>query len=32
MYSRLLDWFLIYRIETAFLMLERTGTHADLFN
>ena len=26
------DWLLIYRIEAAFLILERTGTHADLFD
>jgi mRNA interferase YafQ len=26
------DWLLIYRIETTFLILERTGTHADLFD
>ena len=25
------DWLLIYRIEGQFLILERTGTHADLF-
>jgi mRNA interferase YafQ len=26
------DWLLIYRIEATFLILERTGTHADLFD
>lgn len=26
------DWLLIYRVEAAFLILERTGTHADLFD
>ena len=26
------DWLLIYRIEATILILERTGTHADLFN
>ncbi|MEK9142020.1 MAG: type II toxin-antitoxin system YafQ family toxin [Nitrospirota bacterium] len=26
------DWLLIYRIEAAFLVLERTGTHVDLFD
>jgi mRNA interferase YafQ len=26
------DWLLIYRIEAMFLILERTGTHADLFD
>lgn len=26
------DWLLIYRIEASFLILERTGTHADLFD
>ena len=26
------DWRLIYRIEATFLILERTGTHADLFD
>lgn len=26
------DWLLIYRIEGQFLVLERTGTHADLFD
>jgi len=26
------DWLLIYRIETTFLILERTGTHSDLFD
>ncbi|MBS0168407.1 MAG: type II toxin-antitoxin system YafQ family toxin [Nitrospira sp.] len=25
------DWLLIYRIEVTFLILERTGTHSDLF-
>lgn len=25
------DWLLIYRVEGDFLLLERTGTHADLF-
>jgi mRNA interferase YafQ len=25
------DWLLIYRVEQDFLFLERTGTHADLF-
>jgi len=25
------DWLLIYRIDEDFLFLERTGTHADLF-
>lgn len=25
------DWLLIYRIDQDFLFLERTGTHADLF-
>jgi mRNA interferase YafQ len=25
------DWLLIYRIETGFLYLIRTGTHSDLF-
>ncbi|MDF0672995.1 MAG: type II toxin-antitoxin system YafQ family toxin [Nitrospira sp.] len=26
------DWLLIYRIEATFLILERTGTHSDLFD
>ncbi|HRI37493.1 MAG TPA: type II toxin-antitoxin system YafQ family toxin [Nitrospira sp.] len=26
------DWLLIYRIEATILILERTGTHADLFS
>lgn len=26
------DWLLIYRIDATFLILERTGTHADLFD
>ena len=26
------DWLLIYRIEATILILERTGTHADLFD
>lgn len=26
------DWLLIYRVEATFLILERTGTHADLFD
>jgi mRNA interferase YafQ len=26
------DWLLIYRIEATVLILERTGTHADLFD
>jgi mRNA interferase YafQ len=26
------DWLLIYRIEATFLILERTGTRADLFD
>ncbi len=26
------DWLLIYRIKATILILERTGTHADLFN
>ncbi len=26
------DWLLIYRIEATFLILELTGTHADLFD
>ncbi|MEK6785850.1 MAG: type II toxin-antitoxin system YafQ family toxin [Nitrospirota bacterium] len=26
------SWLLIYRIEATFLILERTGTHADLFD
>lgn len=26
------DWLLIYRIEATILILERRGTHADLFN
>jgi mRNA interferase YafQ len=26
------DWLLIYRIDVTFLILERTGTHADLFD
>ena len=26
------DWLLIYKIEATFLILERTGTHADLFD
>ncbi|MBX3329426.1 MAG: type II toxin-antitoxin system YafQ family toxin [Nitrospira sp.] len=26
------DWLLIYRIEATFLILERTGTHTDLFD
>ncbi|MDF0674472.1 MAG: type II toxin-antitoxin system YafQ family toxin [Nitrospira sp.] len=26
------DWLIIYRIEATFLILERTGTHADLFD
>ena len=25
------DWLLIYRVHEDFLFLERTGTHADLF-
>ncbi len=25
------DWLLIYRLDAQFLILERTGTHADLF-
>ena len=25
------DWLLIYKIEDGILFLERTGTHADLF-
>jgi mRNA interferase YafQ len=26
------DWLLIYRIDATCLILERTGTHADLFD
>ncbi len=26
------DWLLIYKVEAATLRLERTGTHADLFD
>ena len=26
------DWLLIYRISATLLILERTGTHSDLFN
>ncbi len=26
------DWLLIYRTDEEFLFLERTGTHADLFD
>ena len=26
------DWLLIYRIEATFLIVERTGPHADLFD
>ena len=25
------DWLLIYKIETGYIIFERTGTHADLF-
>lgn len=26
------DWLLIYRLEEGFIILERTGTHTDLFD
>jgi len=26
------DWLLIYRLEEGFVILERTGTHTDLFD
>lgn len=26
------DWILIYRIETPFILFERTGSHSDLFD